>query len=67
MTPLYEVWQACEPEGYVWGNCWEDNDRVLLPLPWARAYASELAELSGLPTEVRGKNSRVRAEFGVAQ
>jgi hypothetical protein len=67
MTPLYEVWQSHQPEGYTWSSCWQDYERVLLPIAWAKAYASELTERSGFPTEVRGKKHKVKAQFGVAQ
>ena len=66
MIPLYEVWQANDPNGFTWGVCFEGYTRVALPLPWAKAYAAELAERSGHPTEVRGigKNYRkVKAYF----
>jgi len=63
MIPLYEVWQGTDASGSCWGNCWEQFDRVLLPSAWAKAYAEELAELSKLPTQVRGKNHRVVAEY----
>ena len=74
MTPLYEVWQALPgsqiPNGewQSWGSCWEGYEKIQLPLPWAKAYAAELAELFGLPTEVRGtgKNYRkIKAVFGM--
>lgn len=65
MTIKYEVWQSQQPEGYTWGNCWEGNEPVLLPLAWAKAYASELAERSGLPTEVRNRKHQVKAKFGI--
>ena len=64
MTPMYEIWQSHQPEGNTWGNCWEGNERVLLPLAWAKSYAEELAEQSGLPTEVRNRNHQVKAKFG---
>jgi len=68
MTPLYEVWQAIWPEGHGWMACWEGNHKVALPLPRAKAYAAELAELSGLPTEVRGcgrNYNKIKAVFGM--
>lgn len=66
MTPVYEVWQATDSNGSTWGVCWEGYTKVVLPLPRAKAYAAELAEQSGCPTEVRGigKNYRkVHATF----
>jgi hypothetical protein len=48
--------------------CWEGNHKVALPLPKAKAYAAELAELSGLPTEVRGcgrNYNKIKAVFGM--
>ena len=66
MIPLYEVWQANDPNGFTWGVCFEGHTRIALPLPWAKSYAAELAERSGYPTEVRGvgKNyAKIKASF----
>lgn len=66
MIPLYEVWQATDPNGFTWGVCFEGYDKVKLPLLWAKGYAAELADLSGHSTEVRGvgKNyCKVHASF----
>ena len=72
MTFLYEVWQATGPdsqapngEWQVWGACWDANGQVKLPLEPAKGYAKALARVSGLPTEVRGKNHQVKVSFGI--
>jgi len=65
MTSLYEVWQATEPLGHSWGVCWEGHNKVLLPLTWARAYAKELSQLSGVPTQVRGKKHKIKVTYGL--
>jgi hypothetical protein len=70
MKSLYEVWQATggsqAPNGewQCWGACWDANGQVKLPLGPAKGYAKALAQVSGLPTEVRGKNHKVKAMFG---
>jgi hypothetical protein len=68
MTPLYEVWQSADPQGFGWGKVWQDFEPVRLPLPWAREYARELFELEGLPVEVRGTGPdnwrHARVQFG---
>jgi hypothetical protein len=49
----------------VWGACWDANGQVKLPLEPAKGYAKALARVSGLPTEVRGKNHQVKVSFGI--
>ena len=76
MIPVYEIWSGVGETTLSPGfnGCsqwvpavWEsDNEHVKLPLYWAKAYATELTKLSGLPTEVRatGKNYlKVKASF----
>ena len=81
MIPVYEIWsgvgETTLSPGFngcsQWAPAvWEsdnNHERVKLPLYWAKAYATELTELSGMPTEVRGtgKNYRkIKASFEVS-
>jgi len=70
MIPLYSVWQGDEFAKNpclmgTWGQVWSGCNKVELPLPWAKEYAKELSEISGLPVEVRNRNHRVHAKYGM--
>ena len=76
---LYEIWLAnpeteTNAEGFGGYAQWmplrypdHDNERVELPLPWAKGVAQELAELDKTRVEVRGTGKNfdvIKAVFG---
>ena len=71
MIPLYTVWggtsEICKNPNTigVWVQIWEGNDKVELPLPWAKAYAQELSIKCNLPVEVRNRHHKIRAVYGM--
>jgi hypothetical protein len=74
MTPLYEVWVGTGSPtlspGFNGCSSWtpalyNDYERVKLPLFWAKMYAEGLSKKFKRPVEVRNKNHKTKALFGM--